>query len=40
MKKFEAPEIDIKAFMVENIMTTSNPDVDEPSNGDDDMGWG
>lgn len=36
MKKFLDPEIEIIKFTVEDIITTS----DEPTNGDDDLGWG
>jgi len=38
MNKFMEPEIEIKKFNVEDVITTSGDA--EPGNGDDDLGWG
>ena len=37
MKKFEAPEILVQEFELEDVV---NHGYGEPSTGDDDMGWG
>ena len=39
MKKYEEAIIEIEKFYTESIMEESQPTIEEPSLGPDDLGW-